>query len=223
MSYLILVRHGESRWNIANKFTGWVDVPLSKTGIQEAQVAAKKIKHLKLDIAFTSKLVRAQETLLLILSEQEKTGIFLHQTGKRKKWSKHAKGKEFDNNEIAIYSADELNERYYGELQGMDKDEMRKKYGKDQVHFWRRGWDIRPPKGESLKDVYIRVIKYYKKYIQPQIEAKKNVIVVAHGNSLRALIKHLDGISDEQIPHLELELGKPRVYKYTRGKLVRDN
>lgn len=214
IGYLILVRHGESRWNLANKFTGWVDVPLSEVGIHEALITAEKLDDLQIDVAFTSKLVRAQETLLLILAHQQKTGVFLHTSRKRRTWSKH-EGGEFGEDDIPIYSSDKLNERYYGALQGMNKDQAREQFGKEQVFVWRRSFDVRPPKGESLKDVCKRVVPYFQKEIMPHIKAGKNVMISAHGNSLRALIKHLDDISDEDIPHLELELGKPIIYLTT--------
>jgi len=219
MSYLILVRHGESRWNLANKFTGWVDVPLSKKGIKEAIATAKKMKNFPLDIAFTSRLERAQETLMLILAYQNKTGIFLHSGKRRNQWSFHPN--RFDKNEIPIYSDVAINERYYGKLQGLNKDWARKKYGKEQVFIWRRSYDVCPPGGECLRDVVSRSVPYFKKEIMPHLRKKKNVIVSAHGNSLRGIIKHIEGISDEEIPHLELPTGKPIVYKYSRGKLAK--
>lgn len=215
MNYLILVRHGESRWNLDNKFTGWVDVPLSEKGIGEALMCAKELRDLRLDVAFTSKLERAQETLLIVLSEQEKTGIFQHTQGKMRIWANHKK--ELEAHEIPIYSSIELNERYYGELQGQNKDEMREKYGQEQVFKWRRSYKLRPPKAESLEDVYNRTVPYFKKEILSQVQKGKNVIIAAHGNSLRAIIKYLDNISDEEIPHLELETGKPIVYSYNEN------
>ena len=217
MSYLILIRHGESRWNLSNKFTGWVDVPLSERGIIESRKAAKALEGIKLDVAFTSKLVRAQETLLLILAKQKYTGIFMHKSKKRKAWSGH----KMDKHELPIYSDDALNERYYGALQGMDKDTARKKFGAKKVLLWRRSYSVRPPNGESLKDTYKRVMPYFKKKIMPYLSAKKNVLVVAHGNSLRSLIKDLDSISDEEIPKLNLPTGQAIVYKCVKGKLIR--
>jgi 2,3-bisphosphoglycerate-dependent phosphoglycerate mutase len=223
MGHLILVRHGESRWNIANKFTGWVDVPLTEIGTHEALITAERLNNITIDVAFTSKLVRAHQTLLLILAHQKKTGIFLHTSKKRNSWSRHNHGKAFENHELPIYSSDKLNERYYGQLQGLNKDDARKKWGEEQVHLWRRSYDVRPPGGESLKDVCKRVIPYFKKTIWPELLAGKNVIIAAHGNSLRALIKYIDTISDEHIPHLELELGKPIIYRMHTGKLVKIN
>ncbi len=217
MSYLILVRHGESRWNLANKFTGWVDVPLSKKGIEEAILVAKSFEGLNIDVAFTSRLERAQETLMLILAYQNKTGIFLHKGKKRNQWSMHPK--RFDKNEIPIYSDTAINERYYGKLQGLNKDWARKKYGKEKVFTWRRSYDVCPPGGECLKDVVERSVPYFEKEIMPQLKKKKNVLVSAHGNSLRGIIKYIENVSDEEIPHLELPTGKPVIYKYKKGKL----
>ncbi len=221
MSYLILVRHGESRWNLANRFTGWVDVPLSETGIYEALIAAEHLQGLNLDIAYTSKLERAQETLLLILAKQDYTSMFIHEKGKEKEWSKHHTFRS--RNEIPVYSDAALNERYYGALQGRNKDAAKKKWGEKKVFKWRRSWDVRPPKGESLKDVYARTIPYFKKTIMPQVKKGKDVVISAHGNSLRALIKYLDDIPNDKIPFLELPLGKPIRYKWSRGKLTKEN
>lgn len=220
MGYLILVRHGESKWNLANRFTGWTDVPLSLRGAREARTCAKNISGLRLDIAFTSKLIRAHETLMIILAKQEKTGIFLHRDKKRVAWGMHPH--KFEKDEIPIYSDDALNERYYGRLQGLNKDATRRKYGKEQVFKWRRSYNIKPPGGESLKDTCERALPYFKKKIMPEIRKGKNVIVSAHGNSLRAIVKYLDKISDEEIPHLELPTGKPLVYKYSKGKLKKE-
>ncbi|MCB9361975.1 2,3-bisphosphoglycerate-dependent phosphoglycerate mutase [Candidatus Woesearchaeota archaeon] len=221
MSYVILIRHGESRWNLENRFTGWVDVPLSPRGIKEALLAGKHLAGLRLDVAFTSKLERAQETLLLILAKQEYTGIFQHDSKRRKEWSHH--DQKMSKNEIPIYSDDALNERYYGDLQGLNKAWARKRFGEEQVHLWRRSYDVPPPNGESLKDTYLRSVPYFKKIIMPVIEGKKNVVISAHGNSLRAIIKYIDQISDSEIPQLELPTGKPIIYEYKRGKLSRSN
>jgi len=221
MAFLVLVRHGESRWNTANRFTGWVDVPLSEVGINEALIAAKKLEGLQIDMAFTSKLERAQETLLIILSKQDATGIFLHESGKRKLWSRHKT--KFDKHEIPIYSHDDLNERYYGALQGLNKAKARKKWGKEKVFQWRRSYDVAPPKGECLKDVVKRAVPYYKKRILPFVKKGKNVIVSAHGNSLRAIIKHIDKITDEDIPNLELPYAQPIVYEWKRGLLMKES
>lgn len=219
MGYLILVRHGESRWNIANRFTGWVDVPLSENGIYEALMAAKKLEGLRFDVAFTSELTRATETLLLILAKQDYTGVFQHKEGRRRLWSKHT---SLGRNEIPLFHDEALNERYYGKLQGMNKDAARRKFGKEQVFIWRRSYDVHPPGGECLHDTYKRTVPYFQRTIMPHVRKGKNVLVSAHGNSLRAIIKYLDTISDEQIPHLELPTGQPIIYHWKRGKLVKE-
>lgn len=219
MNYLILVRHGESRWNIANKFTGWVDVPLSENGVQEAVDVAQKIKKLNLDIAFASKLERAQSTLLIILSSQKKTGIFIHDGERDHKWSLNSS--KFEKDEIPIFMRTDLNERYYGDLQGMNKEVARKKYGERKVFAWRRSYDKVPPGGESLKHVYQRAVPLFKKEVMPHLINSKNVIISAHGNTLRTIIKHIEDISDEDIAHLELPTAEPIIYKYYRKKLQR--
>ena len=222
MTYLILVRHGESMWNIANKFTGWVDVPLTEVGIHEALISAKKLQKISIDVAFTSELIRAQETLMLILASQGKTGIFKHQNKKRKnEWYVH--GKRFEESEIPIHISEKINERYYGDLQGLNKDAARKKWGKEKVHLWRRSYATPPPNGESLKHVVKRAVPYFEKEIMPVLKKKKNVIVAAHGNSLRAIIKHIENISDDEIPNLELQTGVPIIYKLIRGKFVKES
>lgn len=187
MSIVVLVRHGQSAWNLENRFTGWIDVPLSENGIKEAEDAAQKLANMKFDMAFTSALQRAQHTLKIIL---EKTNQI----------------------NIPIISDKALNERMYGDLQGMNKDEARQKFGEEQVHLWRRSYDIPPPNGESLKDTAARVIPFFEKNILPYIQQNKNIIIVAHGNSLRALIMHLEKMTPEQILKFELGTAVPRVY-----------
>ena len=218
MSYLVLVRHGESRWNLSNRFTGWVDIPLSENGIYEALIAANNLKALRFDIAFTSKLTRAQETLMIILAEQDYTAVFMHDDGKEKHWSSHI---QLQGKEIPVFESSALNERYYGKLQGLNKDDARKKYGKEKVFIWRRSCDIPPPGGESLKDTLKRTLPYFKREIVPKVKAGKNVLVSAHGNSLRAIIKDLDRISDADIPKLELPTGKPIIYEWKKGKFTK--
>ncbi|WP_340818369.1 2,3-bisphosphoglycerate-dependent phosphoglycerate mutase [Methanolobus sp. WCC4] len=220
MNYLILVRHGQSRWNLENRFTGWVDVPLSEKGIREAMDCAEELEDFRIDVAFTSKLSRAQETLFLILAKQEKTGIFLHESEKRDRWSYHPS--RADGSEIPIYSSDALNERFYGNLQGQNKQKAKETYGEEQVFIWRRSYDVQPPGGESLKDTYERTIPYFKESIIPQLEDGKNVIIAAHGNSLRSVIKYIENISDEEIPKLELATGKPLYYQFENGSFVKE-
>ena len=187
---LVLVRHGQSEWNRKNLFTGWADPDLTELGIQEAIKAGKLLaeKGLKFDIAFTSVLVRAQHTLTLILKELGQTGL-----------------------ETIFDKA--LNERNYGDLIGLNKDDARKKWGDEQVHIWRRSFDTPPPGGESLKDTADRVLPYYKSVIEPRVTGGETVLVSAHGNSLRALIMSLDNLSKEEVIALELKTGVPIIYE----------
>ncbi len=190
MPTLVIVRHGQSLWNKENRFTGWIDIDLSAKGIEEAQQAAEKLKEgdYTFDIAFTSALKRAQHTLDIIL---EGTG----QT------------------HLTVYKDKALNERMYGDLQGQNKDEARERFGEEQVHIWRRSYDVPPPNGESLKDTGARVMPYYEEEIVPHLKKGENVIIAAHGNSLRALIKHLEGYGDDEIVKVEIPTGTPKVYE----------
>lgn len=187
---LVLVRHGQSDWNLKNLFTGWKDVGLSEKGIAEAKAAGQKLKAkgLQFDIAYTSALTRAQHTLKLVLDELGQPGL-------------------------ETIRDQALNERDYGELTGMNKDDARQKFGAEQVHIWRRSYDVAPPGGESLKDTLARALPYYMKLIQPDVLSGKRVLVVAHGNSLRALIMAIEGLSPEQILKRELDTGVPVVYR----------
>ena len=187
---LVLVRHGESEWNKLNLFTGWRDPDLTETGIEEAHRAGVLLKKeaLVFDIAFTSALKRAQHTLDIILGELGQQGL-------------------------ETIKDQAINERHYGDLCGLNKDDARKKWGEEQVHIWRRSYDVPPPGGESLKDTATRVLPYYESTILPQVLAGKNVLVSAHGNSLRALIMRLDKLSPEEILKLNLPTGEPYVYR----------
>jgi 2,3-bisphosphoglycerate-dependent phosphoglycerate mutase len=187
---LVLVRHGQSEWNLKNLFTGWKDPDLSEKGIAEAHAAGQKLKAkgLQFDIAYTSALIRAQHTLTIMLEELGQAGL----------------------PEIRDQA---LNERDYGELTGLDKDDARKKWGEEQVHIWRRSYDVPPPGGESLKDTLARSLPYYMKLIQPDVLSGKRVLVSAHGNSLRSLIMAIEGLSPAQILKRELETGVPVVYQ----------
>ncbi len=188
MAQLIIFRHGQSTWNLENKFTGWVDVPLTEKGIDEAKNAGLKIKGYHFDYAYASDLIRAQHTLKLALETSGHTPI------------------------TPIYNK-ALNERMYGDLQGLDKIETAKKFGEDQVKIWRRSYDIAPPNGESLKDTAARVIPYFENEIIPKLKANKNVVIAAHGNSLRALIMYLEKLSPQQILEFEIGTGQPRLYE----------
>jgi 2,3-bisphosphoglycerate-dependent phosphoglycerate mutase len=194
---LVLVRHGQSEWNLKNLFTGWRDVDLSELGHQEAREAGAKLERrgLKFDIAFTSVLQRAQKTSDHILAAVGQTGLTTVRN-------------------LA------LNERDYGDLSGLNKDDARKKWGEEQVHVWRRSYDVPPPGGESLRDTGARVWPYYIHDIQPHVLSGGTVLVSAHGNSLRALIMALDGLSGEEIVKLELGTGVPIVYRLNADSTV---
>jgi 2,3-bisphosphoglycerate-dependent phosphoglycerate mutase len=188
MAQLVLIRHGESQWNLENRFTGWVDVPLTPKGEQEARDAGKKLQSFRFDCAFTSVLVRAKETLRLVLNEIDQTTI-------------------------PIEENKALNERMYGELQGLNKTETAKKYGESQVKIWRRSFDVPPPGGESLKDTAERVLPYYENRIRPALLRNKTVLVVAHGNSLRSLVMQLEHLSKEAVLELNIPTGAPLWYE----------
>ncbi|VVB70339.1 2,3-bisphosphoglycerate-dependent phosphoglycerate mutase [uncultured archaeon] len=207
MVYLILLRHGESVWNKENVFTGWVDIPLSAKGRKEALNAGKKLKKFNLDIIFTSKLIRAQETLTLSLQDNRKIPWFQDAANK---WNFYFGKHDL----VPVIQAWQLNERFYGNLQGLNKDEMRKKYGADQVFLWRRSYDVKPPKGESLDDTATRTIPYFEKQIVPYLKKGKNVLIVAHGNSLRSIIMELDNLTGDEVAKLEVPTGIPIVYDF---------
>lgn len=220
MVKLILVRHGESIWNKLNDFTGWVDVPLSKLGIKQAKSAGKKLlkSKIKYDIIYTSKLVRAHQTLFHILEVMNQNDFIFHvDDPELEKMQKHA----LLNKELSAYKTIALNERHYGDLQGLNKDAMRKKFGKEQVHLWRRSFDVRPPNGESLEDTLKRVLPFFKKHILKNLKANKNVLIVAHGNSLRAITKYLEKISNKEIPNYEIPLGIPIVYNMDKNMKIK--
>jgi 2,3-bisphosphoglycerate-dependent phosphoglycerate mutase len=188
MSRLVLLRHGESQWNLENRFTGWIDVPLSRKGMEEAKTAGEKLRGYKFDRAFTSVLTRANETLRIVLEVLGQTGI-------------------------PIEKDKALNERMYGELQGLNKTETAKKFGDEQVKIWRRSFDVRPPGGESLKDTAERVLPYYESRIQPCLAKGETILIAAHGNSLRALVMQLDQLTKEQVLELNIPTGAPLCYE----------
>lgn len=187
MSQLVIVRHGQSAWNLENRFTGWVDVDITEKGEEEARSAGEKLKAFKFDKAYTSALKRAQRTLEIALNVSGQP-------------------------DLEIVKNEALNERHYGDLQGANKAETAEKYGEDQVHVWRRSYDVAPPNGESLKDTADRVIPYFEKVIVPELKSGKNIIISAHGNSLRALIMYLEKLSPEEILKVEIPTGHPRLY-----------
>ena len=209
---LVLVRHGESRWNNCNRFTGWVDIPLSENGIHEAELCAKECAKFSFNTIFTSTLARAQSTAVIILAHQNRNGIFQHEEDPRyKRWIHYSN--QCGGDDIPIYFTPLLNERYYGKLQGMNKDDARAKYGVEKVESWRRGFKNKPPGGESLKEVFGRVYPYFKKNIVPCVRKNETVLVSSHGNALRAIVKELEGISDTDIAYVNFPTAKPIIYE----------
>ena len=197
-SNLVLVRHGQSEWNKKNLFTGWKDPELTEQGIEEAIQAGNQLKqsNIKFDVMFTSDLFRAQETGRLILEQMNQT-------------------------DIATIKDQSLNERNYGELAGLNKDDAKKKWGEEQVHIWRRSFDVPPPGGESLKNTAERVLPYFESKILPEVIKGKNILIAAHGNSLRALVMKLEDISPDEIVKLEIATGDPLMYECSEGKIQR--
>lgn len=220
MAKLVMLRHGQSEWNKRNIFTGWVDIPLTAEGIAESLEAGKKIEHIPFDVIFVSSLVRAQMTAFLAMSVRKghKVPRVLHpKNSKLEEWAQVFSEKT-EQDCIPVIVAWELNERMYGRLQGMNKQEMKDKYGEEQVHIWRRSYDVAPPEGESLKMTAARSIPYFKKQIVPYLEEGKNVFISAHGNSLRSIMMHLDELTPEEVVKLELPTGLPVIYDYKNGK-----
>jgi 2,3-bisphosphoglycerate-dependent phosphoglycerate mutase len=194
---LVLLRHGQSEWNLKNLFTGWTDIDLSPLGVQEAKDAGRRLKArgFVFDVAYTSALIRAQHTLALALAELGQTGV-------------------------PEFRDQALNERHYGDLCGLNKDDARKKWGEEQVRLWRRSYDVQPPGGESLKDTVARALPYYCQHILPAVLRGQRVLVSAHGNSLRALVMVLDGMTEKTIPALEIATGVPLVYRLNADSTV---
>ena len=199
MPLMVLLRHGQSVWNAENKFTGWTDVDLSAKGEKEAELAGKKLSEIKFDVVHTSELIRAQRTAKIVISQN--------------KYS-----------EKPITHHDQrLNERHYGSLQGLDKDETRQKFGAEQVHIWRRSFDIPPPDGESLEMCAKRTLPYLNEEIEPDLQSGKNVLVAAHGNSLRSIVMSIENLSPNEILSVEIPTGVPIHYQYENGKYSRIN
>lgn len=221
MSILVLIRHGQSAWNLENRFTGWVDVPLSKKGIEEAISAGKKLKDFEFDSMYVSHMLRAIQTLhyILIESNSKKTPIIYHEEKKIHDWEHH---NSEPNSEIPIYMSVDLAERYYGDLQGLNKQKTREKYGNEKVHLWRRSFDINPPNGESLKDTCLRTIPYFIKHILKDLKKNKTVLVSAHGNSLRSITMYIEKISEEEIPNVEIPTGVPIVYTFINNMKLKN-
>ena len=198
VNYLVLVRHGQSDWNRKNLFTGWKNPGLTDQGVSEAENTGEKLKEqgFNFDVMFTSELKRAQNTGEIILEKLNEPNL-------------------------ATIKSVNLNERDYGDLTGMNKDEARAEFGEEQVHIWRRSYDVPPPGGESLKDTYDRVIPYFESDIMPEINDSKNVLIAAHGNSLRSLVKFIEDLNETDILKLEIATGEPIIYKFIDGRFTR--
>ncbi|MCH1524434.1 2,3-diphosphoglycerate-dependent phosphoglycerate mutase [Euryarchaeota archaeon] len=199
MVTLVLIRHGQSLWNAENRFTGWTDIDLSKKGEKEAKEAGEKLENVAFDVVHTSALMRAQRTAEIII--------------------KHNKISQ----DIPTYKDERLNERHYGSLQGLNKTETAEKYGAEQVHIWRRSFDISPPDGESLKMTAERTLPYFKEDVLEHLDEGKNVLISAHGNSLRSIVMYIENISKEDIVKLEIQTGVPRTYEYENNTFTKIN
>lgn len=224
MSKLIMMRHGESCWNKLNVFTGWVDVPLSEKGIEEALEGGKRIQDIPIDIIVTTTLVRAQMTAFLAMSRHRsgKVPVVMHPEDSRLREWGQIFCKTALKNTIPVIYCWELNERMYGELQGLNKAETAKKFGADQVKIWRRSFDTAPPEGESLAMTADRSIPYFKDKIIPFLKEGKNVFIAAHGNSLRSICMYLDNLTKEEVLHLEIATGAPIIYDYSKGNFTKE-
>ena len=224
MSTLILLRHGQSMWNQRNIFTGWVDVPLSKEGITEASAAGDIIKDLDIHCIYTSTLVRAQQTAMIALAHhsQNNVPVIMHDNT-----ANPAKYNAFDHSQnehvIPTHVDWRLNERHYGDLQGLNKQATRDKHGDEQVKLWRRSYDIAPPHGESLAMTCERTLPCFEERIIPELASGKNVLISAHGNSLRSIVMHIESLDESQVLKLEIATGKPLLYTFDSGSFSKEN
>ncbi len=223
-SKIILMRHGQSEWNKKNIFTGWVDIPLSAQGIQDALEVGKKLADWPIDVIFVSSLVRSHMTALLAMSQHQgnKVPVFIHEEGTSlQKWSM-IHDPITQGNMIPIYASTALNERMYGQLQGLSKDETIEKFGADQVKLWRRSYDVMPPEGESLSMTAARAIPYFNESILPFSREGKNVFVCAHGNSLRAIVMHLLGLSKQEVLDFEIAPSELIILSENNGVWIKE-
>lgn len=217
MAKLILLRHGQSAWNKENVFTGWIDIPLSKEGIVESIEAGKKIKDISIDVIYTSSLVRSQTTVFLAIAESVSKRVPCVQHTMEEPFAEwYQRGSE-GKNLIPLYISSALNERMYGDLQGKNKEEMKQEYGEEQVQLWRRSFHIDPPKGESLAKTAARTIPFFTQCIVSKLKEGKNVLISAHGNSLRAIAMYIENLSEDEVLHLEIATGEIKTYEYKEG------
>jgi len=217
---LVLLRHGQSEWNRRDIFTGWVDIPLSLKGVEEALAAGELLRSESFDSVYTSMLIRAQMTAFLVMTKQDSSRIPLvegavSQGQGHQEWSKIYRA-ESRAECLPLFYAWELNERHYGELQGLPKEATRARFGKEQVKKWRRSYDIAPPKGESLEMTARRTIPYFEKQILVRVQKGESVLVVAHGNSLRSIVMDIKQLGPEELVHLEIPTGKPIKYRWSK-------
>jgi 2,3-bisphosphoglycerate-dependent phosphoglycerate mutase len=219
-SLLTLVRHGQSIWNLQNRFTGWIDVSLSPKGVEEARTAGQRLAEERFEVAFASTLIRSQETLIEILRLNRHVQGFRRVHEGESAWYEHFQESPEDQSTLLVYLAEALNERFYGDLQGLNKDQARAQFGEEQVKLWRRSYDIPPPNGESLAATASRVIPFFQDRIVPHLKAGKHVLIAAHGNSLRALIMHLEKMTPQEILAYELETGIPIQYRLDENQNV---
>lgn len=222
---LIMMRHGQSEWNKHNLFTGWVDIPLSQRGIEEAIIAGKEIANIPIDYIFTSTLIRAQMTAMISMAYHHSGRVpyFIeHEKSKPEEWAQ-IHDETVKKNCIPVVKAWQLNERMYGDLQGLNKQRTIEQFGANQVQKWRRSFDIAPPKGESLSMTTQRTIPYFKKCILPLLQKGHNIFIAAHGNSLRSIVMYLDSLSEEQVVQLELATGKPLFYTFINNSWERND
>lgn len=225
MVKLILMRHGQSKWNMKNIFTGWVDVPLSSKGVEEALEGGKKIQNEPIDIIYTSTLIRAQMTAMLTMTlhHAKKVPVIQHPgEGKLDEWG-YMNDPAIATATIPVICAWELNERMYGDLQGLDKAKVAEKFGKEQVQIWRRSFDIAPPSGESLKMTAERTLPYFKEKIIPSLKEGKNVFVCAHGNSLRSILMDLEKLTPTEVVKLEVATGEPIIYTFHHDRFTKQD
>ena len=232
MALLILMRHGQSMWNAAGLFTGWVDVPLTNKGIDEAIAGGKKIADYNLDEVHVSTLIRAQMTAMIALAQNnhEKTPVFQSGSAATQEVSENEarmiewaqiNGDGRSANVLPVHVAWQLNERMYGDLQGLNKDATREQYGAEQVHIWRRSYDVPPPNGESLELTANRTIPYLEDNIIPRLSEGKNLLIAAHGNSLRSIIMRIESLTKDAVLSLEVPTGVPIIYQYQEGNWTR--
>ena len=227
MPKLILLRHLKSQWNLENRFAGWTDGPLCQEGKEQAKEIAEKLSHYQIDKIYTSPLFRNQDTIDRVLEGSQRHPFFIHlDGGKMQRWGNHTENHtinrminhtDINQNNVPVYVSEKLNEKYYGNLQGLNKDETKKQYGEEKVQLWRRSYDVAPPGGENLKDVVKRTIPFYKKYIEKDLKEGKNVLIVASHNSLRAIVKFIEKIDDKDIINLEIPYAGIIEYEFSNG------